>query len=652
MKKLYTKNLCKILTAAATALLAVGVFSFCSSGDPAGEDPTGGDEVRLDIPETISLSDSSREVRFRISFGKAPLATDKIIFDNNTGGVFTCDITAITNTYAAVVLPAEMTPGDYSVYLGRGNGRLLLGKTIVTDGADDSDDCNVLGTVKCGGQPIEGVVVSDGTAVTATDANGIYRLKSDKLTKYVFISIPSGYEVESDGVLPRFYGRLTQRVGDTERVDFELKEAPDQTDHTMLVFGDIHLARRTNDIAQFREFTDDVNEWLSAHSGQTVYGLTLGDMSWDLYWISNSYGLEQYLVDAEKIKNLQIFHTIGNHDHEMNAKGDFDTVVRYREVIGPNYYSFNIGQVHYVVLDDIECTNDGLGNRTYNENLVNDQLEWLEKDLEYVSNDKPIVIAMHAPLYGSTGIVNREQKTAQQLESLLSAYPQVHIITGHTHKMYNVDNLDSKHIYEHNSGAVCATWWWTGKYVPGIHICQDGTPGGYRIFDVAGKDFKWVYKPTGKSASVQFRTYDGNEIGLTPDSVIPHATEAGRATYELGASSWLKRNSDNFVYINVWDFDPEWKISVTENGRELMPDPERPTPIQIYDPLHELAYTVPAIDGGSDKPNFMTSLSTHMFRVQASDPTSTLTIKVTDRFGNTYTETMTRPKPFNADTYK
>ena len=47
-----------------------------------------------------------------------------------------------------------------------------------------------------------------------------------------------------------------------------------------------------------------------------------------------------------------------------------------------------------------------------------------------------------------------------------------HIMSGHTHIMYNVEKDDH---FEHNAGAVCATWWWTGKETPGIHMSTDGT---------------------------------------------------------------------------------------------------------------------------------------------------------------------------------
>ena len=76
-----------------------------------------------------------------------------------------------------------------------------------------------------------------------------------------------------------------------------------------------------------------------------------------------------------------------------------------------------------------------------------------------------------------------------------------------------------------------------------------------------------------------------------------------------------------------------------------------------YDPLHIIAYTAKRLDsnvslsdGGGI--NFETGTNTHMFRVKASSATSTLEIKVTDRFGNVSTESMKRPKEFSTDSYK
>ena len=52
------------------------------------------------------------------------------------------------------------------------------------------------------------------------------------------------------------------------------------------------------------------------------------------------------------------------------------------------------------------------------------------------------------------------------------------------------------------------------------------------------------------------------------------------------------------------------------------------------------------------EPSFETAQTAHMYKFQARQATSTLQIKVTDRFGNVYTETMERPKVFDTDTYQ
>ena len=55
---------------------------------------------------------------------------------------------------------------------------------------------------------IAGVVVSDGVETVQTDNNGVYQLKSEKESGYVFISVPGGYECALDGVFPDYYRPL------------------------------------------------------------------------------------------------------------------------------------------------------------------------------------------------------------------------------------------------------------------------------------------------------------------------------------------------------------------------------------------------------------------------------------------------------------
>ncbi|MCR4570776.1 MAG: hypothetical protein K5652_01060, partial [Bacteroidales bacterium] len=111
---------------------------------------------------------------------------------------------------------------------------------------------NVFGKVTCNGTGVKDVLVSDGIDIVKTDANGNYRLQSDKKWKMVFMTIPSGYEAPLEGILPRFWKELEADANTAEEVDFELTEASNDN-YTLLVLGDLHLARRTGDLAQFEK---------------------------------------------------------------------------------------------------------------------------------------------------------------------------------------------------------------------------------------------------------------------------------------------------------------------------------------------------------------------------------------------------------------
>ena len=513
-------------------------------------------------------------------------------------------------------------------------------------------DFPIYGRVFCGTEGIPGVVVTDGYEVTQTDQDGNYTMVSDKKNKMVWISIPSGYTTACLGVQALFYQTLTENAYTPERRDFELFEDGDQTNHTMLVFGDQHLAARTKDREQYKTFTADVMDYLASHKGTKTYAVTLGDMTWDQFWYTNNYGFQDYLADInEGIQGLTVFHTIGNHDHNMitevsgGSSGwnavDWDTAGAFREALGPNYFSFNIGQVHYVVVDNIYCKNTTGGtdsDRHYDKTVSNDCLAWLKKDLSYVDKSTPVVVTMHSAVWNSNGSANLGNVVT--LSACFDGFGNVTFLTGHTHNNWNVNKGT---IREYNSGAVCACWWWCGYYNKEVNIAGDGAPGGYRIMDWSGKEYTSLYKGTGKSTDFQFRSYDRNSIKVDTTG-IKYAkafatTLSQRGQYNVASTA-------NEVILNVWDWDERWKVEVTENGTPLTV-----TKMSSYDPLFFLTYCSYRFKS-TEKPSFNADLTGHLFKVKASSANSTLEIKVTDDEGRTYTESMQRPKPFNIETYK
>ncbi len=611
------------------AVLAALIFASCEKTSQGGDDVK--IDVQLEIPATITLNEGDTECSFRVMFNKTPLETDKIAFENAQGKRFNCRLT-ISGKSVKVTLQSGIVSGSYKVYLIRGTASLLLGETSLLFQSEENKlnpATTVYGIVSCNGEPVKGVVVSDGFEVVTTDDNGLYQLKSKKYHGYVFISVPSGYEVKSEGVFPIMYKRLKAAAATVESADFDLVKVDGQDNHTMIFMGDMHLARRNNDMNQFSAFTDDINRLITSNSGKKVYGLTLGDMTWDLYW--SRFDLKAYKDQINYIKGMQIFQTMGNHDYDMSMTGDFATAVKYKEIIAPTYYSFNIGKVHYIVLDDIDCTNDGTeSGRDYTAHIVDEQIQWLEKDLKHVSKGTPVVLAMHAPL---NNVSNKNE-----VISLISPYQTVHVVSGHTHK---VTNYIKAEYMEHVSGAVCADWWWSGNITPGVLLGVDGAPAGYAVWDIEGTDFEWRFQATGKPKDYQFRTYDLNNVSFAV-SDLSGGSENDLANY----ASAYPPNANNEVIINVWNWNDRWKISVTdESGNTL--ETSKGT---AYDPLHIAARFTG--ESTSRTRNFSTEKTGNFFKVKAGNADMDLTIRVEDEFGNVYTETMQRPKAFSTEAYK
>lgn len=635
-------------------------FSICSCDDPEPDDQqTDSFVLMISSPSSLSVQ-AGQDVTFSFYSKKGPVITDKVVF-KDAGKEYVADITTVTDDSFTFKLPADIVSGTYVFCIRRDKNTKEIGRIELTVEKPETvidvkpeAGSTIYGVVHCQGKGIEGVAVTDGYEMTLTDKNGVYQLKSEKKNSMVYITTPAGYTAPTDGVQAKFYKYLTNPAGTAEQKDFALEYVGDQTYHTMLFFGDIHLANRTADRSQFATFTSEINSYLKAHNGEKIYAMTLGDMTWDLYWYSNNYEFTNYLADVNAIKGLTIYHTMGNHDHNMRTSisgaslgwdaVNWDTEKRYREVMGPNYYSFNIGKVHYIVLDNIYCTNTtggASGDRHYVEKLCTDDLNWLKKDLKYVDKNTPIVVTMHSPVYTQTGSYDME--SAATFIACFDGYNYVRFVTGHSHKMWSVDK---PHIHEHNSGAICATWWWAGNYNRTLNLAPDGAPGGYRIMTWNGAYENSFYKGTGRPDNFQFRTYDRNQINIK-------AADCGVTSYASDFDAYLTKygkyntaSTANEVIINVWDYNSDWKVSVKENGKEL-----KVTQFTGYDPLFFITYTSYRFKS-TNSPSFGPYNTYHLFKATASSATSTLEITVTDDENRIYTETMKRPKAFSIDTYK
>lgn len=654
------KNVLKYLL---LALIAVSQLFTCGGCDDE-KTPADNFDVQFTVPGSVDVTEGG-ECTFAVSGGgKSPLTTDTFILESDAGISYVCPIVNTSSDSFTVRLADGCETGYYKVFVKRDARKKSFGRIYINivEDIDFKPDAGttVYGIVSSAGVGVENVVVSDGAEVTVTNEKGIYQLKSAKKWGYVFISVPSGYEVPSVGVLPQFHRALKNSADVVERADFKLEKVDGQDSYKIFMLGDMHLANRTGDLGQFAQFTSDLTDYMTRHKGEKMYALTLGDMTWDLYWYSNSYYFPQYLNTVNsQIKNLQIFHTMGNHDNDFQTRSDYDAAVKYVDQICPTYYSFNIGKVHYVVMDDIDCSSyDGSTSRNYVKSLSAEQLDWLAKDLSYVAKTTPVVVAMHAQVFYPTTSgfkIDHDQVNTLRLFDILDGYT-VRFVTGHTHKLFNVTPdapiVDGHNFREYNSGSVCASWWWSGNLTPGIHIGTDGTPGGYGIWDVTGTDFQCLYKSTGWPEEYQFRSYDLNNVHFSMADVplMPSDISASVKNAYMQYVNAYPQNNDNEVLINIWNWNSDWTLSVVDENRKTLPYTE----VWAYDPLHIAALSVKRFNNAGLKstPSFITDKFTHFFKVKADDADTDLVITVKDEFGNEWTENMQRPKAFSTDAYR
>ena len=654
------KNVLKYLL---LALIAVSQLFACGGSDDE-KTPADNFDVQFTVPGSVDVTEGG-ECTFAVSGGgKSPLTTDTFILESDAGISYVCPIVNTSSDSFTVRLADGCETGYYKVFVKRDARKKSFGRIYINivEDIDFKPDAGttVYGIVSSAGVGVENVVVSDGAEVTVTNEKGIYQLKSAKKWGYVFISVPSGYEVPSVGVLPQFHRALKNSADVVERADFKLEKVDGQDSYKIFMLGDMHLANRTGDLGQFAQFTSDLTDYMTRHKGEKMYALTLGDMTWDLYWYSNSYYFPQYLNTVNsQIKNLQIFHTMGNHDNDFQTRSDYDAAVKYVDQICPTYYSFNIGKVHYVVMDDIDCSSyDGTESRNYVKSLSAEQLDWLAKDLSYVAKTTPVVVAMHAQVFYPTTSgfkIDHDPVNTLRLFDILDGYT-VRFVTGHTHKLFNVTPdapiVDGHNFREYNSGSVCASWWWSGNLTPGIHIGTDGTPGGYGIWDVTGTDFQCLYKSTGWPEEYQFRSYDLNNVHFSMADVplMPSDISASVKNAYMQYVNAYPQNNDNEVLINIWNWNSDWTLSVVDENRKTLPYTE----VWAYDPLHIAALSVKRFNNAGLKltPSFITDKFTHFFKVKADDADTDLVITVKDEFGNEWTENMQRPKAFSTDAYR
>lgn len=457
----------------------------------------------------------------------------------------------------------------------------------------DVSTVSLSGKVQAQGKGIPGVAVTDGVNVTLTDARGNYELESSATAGLVYISIPRGYEFNNENGIARFYKKVEATRG-RFKANFELKKlSQDDTRHNFIVWADPQIISEA-DAAQLKTVSaPDTKQLIDSYGqGALFHSIGCGDLVWDKFELFKDY---QQAVAAT---GIPFFQVIGNHDMDLDARTDELSAETFKKLFGPTYYSFNRGEIHYVVLDDVFF----IGNaKKYIGYLTERQLAWLEQDLAQVKPGATVVVSLHIPAY--TKQHERDNKAEpiggvvanrEVLYRLLAPY-KAHIMSGHTH--FNEKLVTGDNRIEHVHGTLCGAWW-TGP------ICFDGTPSGYGVYEVNGSDIQWYHKSVGQPKTHQMRIYPVGAVKEKPGHLA----------------------------VNVWNWDPAWKVEWLEDGRR-MGEMQREAAL---DPLSVELHL------GAAKPEkhkwVEPQLTDHMFFAKLSDATKRVAVHVMDRFNHIYKE--------------
>lgn len=429
--------------------------------------------------------------------------------------------------------------------------------------------------------------MTDGYRFTQTDRAGRYRLDTDTRAGFVYIATPAGHIPAFDGGAPVFYHALEPA---TKTYDFTLAPFGNATDYTLFAVTD----PQTENDAQFARFErETVADMLSHASAQTgaVMAVQLGDIVWD------NLPLMERNKQTMAALGFPVWPVAGNHDYDESQTGDDAAAGAYRRNFGPEYYAFNSGADHYIVLDGTIYDT----KRQYTEGFDKRQIDWLRGYLKYIPSGAHLVICSHDPFMPVDSPQPSMIEGAEEILELVQNY-RVDILSGHTH--VGSRTQIRPWALEHNLGAACGAWW-----TASLNKC--GTPNGYGVYRGAAYGaFTWYYKSTGRPADYQLEVY--------PLGTVPGHSQC--------------------IVAKAWGWDEKWTVTYSEDGA-----PHRPmTQIRAYDPDYLDFLSHRRARGRHEVGNYKQPvMRSFYFAAEPSRKARAIEITATDRFGNKFTKIFT-----------
>lgn len=213
------------------------------------------------------------------------------------------------------------------------------------------------------GHPLAGMRVSDGCNITVTDEHGSFSLPGWERAHVIAVQCLT---LSHDD----WFAMIDGHTGD---FDFYITPADAPADHSFFHISDSEITE-----------ADECDGWLPFIRKQIpvhspAFLIHTGD-------ICRIKGLENHrLAMNYETMGIPIRYTLGNHDYVDDRYGEYS----FERMYGPVWYSFDLGNTHYVVLP----IKGGEAPGCY---LPEDSDRWLASDLRLKDPDKSLVLFSHS----------------------------------------------------------------------------------------------------------------------------------------------------------------------------------------------------------------------------------------------------------------
>jgi len=467
-------------------------------------------------------------------------------------------------------------------------------------------DSNNDGKYDEGDQPFVNVRVSNGKEIVRTDDMGNWKLPLEDEGIF-FLVKPSGYQAKlSENNLPRFYyvhkpnGSPKLRFPGSkptgalpESIDFPLYPSNEAENFQVLLFGDPQP--RNNQEVDY--ISHDVVAQLIGDDSST-FGVTLGDIAFD------NLDTFEPLNQAIAMIGIPWHNVIGNHDINLDAKTRQHINETFEATYGPTWYSFDYGQVHFVVLDNIDWgTRDG--RKRYIPNFGDRQLEFLKNDLDLIPESQMVVLLMHCPFL--------DCEDHQELFRLIEDRPFCVSVSAHRHVHHHQffgekEGWKGKKDHHHIVNVTVSGSWWSGaKNDRGVphSTMGDGAPNGYSIMSFVDGSYTMDFRGAGLAASEQMLVQISDEI-----------VSEKQADFWVNVYNGSSKSTVEFALDGSNDWQKIEQVDSTDPNYVRMHKLES----QVQPPI-EPKLTKPKISSHLWKGNLPSGLEsgTHLLRVRTTD---------------------------------